>query len=102
MLRVGADCGPPVPASLAFFVRAFFGDDLCLTLSFFEFYFAYDAECGKVFEAELLNRLGIITTTADSNTRFLIAADDFVATKGFKGLEDLVAKEHKHMPFWVL
>ena len=72
-----------------------------MTFSFFEFDLTNDAKCGEVFKAKPLNLGCIFAATANGNARFLIAADNFVASERFEGEKNGITKSHKFLPFWL-
>lgn len=99
MLRVKADGGPVIPASLAFLMSTLPGNDLSRAIGFFELNLAYDAKGGEGFEAKLLNGGDGFIVAADSNAGFLIAADKFITTQRLKGEKNGVSQGHKLLPF---
>ena len=99
MLRVAADGGPVVPASLAFLMSALLGNHLSRAFGFFEFHLANNAKGGEILYSKLLNRGGIFTTATDGNAGFLIAADKFITAQRLKGEKDGISQGHKLLPF---
>jgi hypothetical protein len=78
MAAVGANAWPIVPASLAFLMSALLCRDRRFNSAFFQFDLTNDAKGREIFQAELFDNSGGVSIAADSHSRFLIAADDFV------------------------
>ena len=99
MLRVAADAGPVVPATLAFLMIALLDNNLSRAFGFFEFYLADDTKGGEKFQTKLFNCGGGFIVAANSNAGFLITADEFIAAQRLKGEKDGITQGHKLLPF---
>ena len=94
MVTIGADTWPIVPASLAFLVFAFLGDNRSLVCALLQFDLADNAKGSKLFQPKFAEQICILICAADCYTGLLVACDFFITSEFFQDSQNLISQSH--------